>query len=62
MQLLCTITKDQTKIKKNDETVDKLDVNDSISFKYQPGLIKKQVTSVDVEQNRDPDVANAHRL
>ena len=39
-----------------------LAVNTSTSFKYQSNLIKKQVNSVDVAQNRDPDVPNAHRL
>ena len=35
--------------------------NFSSSFKYQSSLIKKQVNSVDVGQNIDPGVANAHR-
>ena len=48
--------------KNNDGTVDELDANDSTSFKYQSDLIKKQVDSVDVAQNRDPDAANTHRL
>ena len=35
--------------------------DNSISFKYQWESIKKQVTSVNVDQNVDPSVANAHR-
>ena len=34
--------------------------NNSTSFKYQSELIKKQVNPVNVGQNIDPDVANAH--
>ena len=38
-------------------------INDnSTSFKYQSGLIKKQVDSVHLTQNIDPDATNAHRL
>ena len=47
---------------KTDNAIDNLSVNDSSSFKYQLDLIKKQVNLTNVEQNRDPDVANAHRL
>ena len=43
-------------------TINELAVNTSTSFKYQSDLIKKQVTSVAVAQNIDPDVTDAHRL
>ena len=36
--------------------------NNSTSFKYQSNLIKEQINSINVPQNRDPYVANAHRL
>ena len=42
-------------------TINELAVNTSTSFKYQSDLIKKQVTSVAVAQNIDPDVTDAHR-
>ena len=38
------------------------DINDSsTSFKYQSSLIKKQVNSATVVENRDPVVTDAHR-
>ena len=52
--------------KKPDQTqndagdIDNINEN-STSFKYQWELIKKQVESVNVDQNVDPEVANAHR-
>ena len=49
---------DQTK--NNAGNIDNINDN-SNSFKYQWELIKKQVTPVNVGQNVDPDVANAHR-
>ena len=36
--------------------------NNLTSFKYQSDLIKKQVNSVNVAQNIDPDIANAHTV
>ena len=42
--------------------INELAVNTATSFKYQSDLINKQGNSVNVAQNRDPDVANAHRL
>ena len=47
---------------KNNNLILNLETNNSSSFKYQSNLIKKQVTPVNVGPNRDPDVANAHRL
>ena len=41
--------------------IGELVVNTSNSFEYQSNLIKKQVTPVDVAQNIDPEVANAHK-
>ena len=49
---------DQTK---NNNVIASINITSS-SFKYQLDLIKKQVTSEDVVQNRDPDGTNAHRL
>ena len=49
---------DQTK--NNDGAIDDIK-NNSTSFKYQWELNKKQVTPINVDQNVDPNVANAHR-
>ena len=47
---------------KTGNVINPLAVNNSTSFKYQSDLIKKQAPPVNVAQNIDPDVANAHRL
>ena len=47
---------------KTGNVINPLAVNNSTSFKHQSDLIKKQAPPVNVAQNIDPDVANAHRL
>ena len=46
----------------NNIAIDDLSIDNSSSFKYQWGLIKKEVNPTPVGQNIDPHVANAHTV
>ena len=45
----------------DNNNINDLSVDNSSSFKYQWGLIKKQINPAPVGQNIDPHAANAHR-